>query len=218
MRNRSSLIAAIVLLSASPAPAQYGPGGYGGGAGGGGFGGGVGSGGYGGGYQRPDSNVDPYRSVPSHDPFQQQRGMPQGPQYVEVVEYFCESCNQKVSSSARPGQRCPHCGVLWNAGPGSSNSASSSSGMRWSGSSSRAMGKLIGAAIAGLIALCGVIWRAAAGSSSSSTGAVSPHKPLAPPDFSGFSGSPTPPSAAPGENIAELKRRLRPGNGDRGIS
>jgi len=246
MRCSAILALAVGLLAASAAHAQYsgmgggmgGAGGYGGGGygGGGGFNGGPVNGpGMGSrlqnpqnypGYQRPDNNVDPYRRVPSnsvdaYDPFNPaQRGRPQpiptGPEYVTVVEYYCESCNQKVSSSAQPGQRCPHCGVLWSTGPGSSNSGSSSSGMHWSSSSSRSMGKLIGAAIAGLLALCGMIWRAAAGGSSPSSGASVPHKQSPPPNFSGL--SPSPPPTAPGESIAEIKRRLRPGNPDRGIS
>ena len=54
------------------------------------------------------------------------------PTTTYIEENRCTNCNKVVSSSARPGQNCPHCGIYWAnwESEGSSSSSSSSSGYR----------------------------------------------------------------------------------------
>ncbi len=77
-------------------------------------------------YSGPPSSSNPYESGPTanYNP----SPAPSGPSYnppsssgsygeygSSMYVQVCSNCNKQVSSSARNGQKCPHCGVIWGS-------------------------------------------------------------------------------------------------------
>jgi hypothetical protein len=230
LRRRQLLVMAVLVLgSAMPAAAQYGPGGYGGSGGGfgqGGYGqGGYGQGGYGSdyggypagsrpGYYEPADRIGGPMGGPDYRPMTRGYGEPvYEPEVVYESYQYCTSCNQRVSDSASVGQRCPHCGVLWTSGAGSSSLASGSGGSSIPAFTLQGarIGRIVGVVVALVLSLFGYAVR------QSMRGGSPPAQvrkaPSAAPNFAGF--TPEKPSlGSTGEHsITEIRRRLRPGNG-----
>jgi len=112
-------VAVVLLVSAEPAAAQYGPGG------GGGYGGG--------GYTPPTpgpsvptpgrQNYRPPTSPHGGNPYGQPRttrypSQPAAPTYESQTVYeeylYCTNCKKEVSDNSKAGDSCPHCGIYWS--------------------------------------------------------------------------------------------------------
>ncbi|RCS54230.1 hypothetical protein DTL42_03525 [Bremerella cremea] len=98
--------------------------------------------------QQVASNTRPPRfSGPSNSNF--------GPSQEVVDHYYCSSCNKTVSSNVKAGDRCPHCGIVFDYKEGDNGTKTYANNSSSSGSFRiRNIGKIIG----GISALLGLLY------------------------------------------------------------
>ena len=205
-RGKSNVVL-VVTRGLQQAPAAYGA--YGSGSGYGGYPAGSRPG-----YYEPADRIGGPMGGPDYRPMTRGYGEPiYEPEVVYESYQYCTSCNQRVSDSASVGQRCPHCGVLWTSGAGSSSLASGSGGSSIPAFTLQGarIGRIVGVVVALVLSLFGYAVR------QSMRGGSPPAQvrkaPSAAPNFAGFTPEQPSPGSTGEHSITEIRRRLRPGNG-----